>query len=211
MRRFVVWPIALLLVLAGCGGATDAEDAVASLSGVSSSVADDVAAADVDQEAAMLALTECLRENGVDIADPTVDADGNVQLGQSDVGDGETGGPEPGGGVLREAFETCGDLLEGVALGFGQLDQTEFQDTLLEFASCMRDNGVDMPDPDFSSGGPGDGDGEGQPGEGGPFGAVDLDDPVFQAAQEACGDILAWFGPGGGRFGGGPGGGGDDD
>ena len=48
-----------------------------------------------------------------------------------------------------------------------------------------------MPDPDFS-GTPGQG------GGGGPFGAIDRTDPAFQAASEACQDVLPGVGPGGG-------------
>ncbi|MCG7853731.1 MAG: hypothetical protein MIO92_14525, partial [Methanosarcinaceae archaeon] len=33
----------------------------------------------LDNEAMMMAFTECLRENGVEVVDPVVDADGNVQ------------------------------------------------------------------------------------------------------------------------------------
>ncbi len=50
------------------------------------------------------------------------------------------------------------------------------------FAACMRDNGFDMPDPDFS--------GLALRGDG-PFGEVDLEDPAFESALEQCDDILA--------------------
>ena len=51
---------------------------------------------------------------------------------------------------IREAFEECGDLLDGLNLGFQDRDLTEFQDTFLECcAECMRDNGIEMDDPDF--------------------------------------------------------------
>ena len=68
--------------------------------------------------------------------------------------------------------------------GIGEVhDQTELQDALLGFAQCMRDNGVDMGDPDLRGFGPG-GDEDGQPG--GPFGGIDLDDPDVGAAFEVC-------------------------
>ena len=111
-------------------------------------------------------------------------------------------GPPEG---FQDAFDVCGDLLEDLQLGFAGGDQTEFQDQILEFAQCMRDNGYDMDDPDFSAFAPGGGgDGQGPGAGGGPFGDIDFDDPDFQAAQEACADILAGFGPGVG--GGAPGG-----
>jgi len=62
----------------------------------------------------------------------------------------------------------------------------EQQDAILEFAQCMRDHGIDMPDPEISSdggvmirgGGPGDAP------EGGPG------DEEWEAANEACQPIM---------------------
>ena len=70
-------------------------------------------------------------------------------------------------------------MLEGVTLGRQQRDLTEFQDTFLEFASCMRDNGYDMPDPDFSN--------FGQPGQG----LVHHSDRGSQYASKVYREILA--------------------
>lgn len=194
------------LLVAACGGGAEADAGVASLedpdAGQTLAAQEDPTAGgdeteDVEQtrEEALLAFTACLRENGVDIEDPTVDAEGNVQLTRP----GQQGGQGTGGNdEFREAREACADLLEDAALGFRGTDSTELEDNLVEFAECMRDNGYDMPDPDFSAFGPGQG------GGGGPFGEIDRDDPAFQAASEACEDILAGFGRGaGGRPGGG--------
>ena len=101
-------------------------------------------------------------------------------------------------------FAICNDELEGVALGFrGQgVDQTEREDALLEYAVCMRDNGYDMPDPNFDFT-PGQGGGGGGTFTG-PFGEIDPDDPAFVTAQQACEELLAGIGRGpGGRPGGG--------
>ena len=150
-------------------------------------IVDDVDDAPVDQEQAMLSFAACMRSNGVEIDDPTVDSDGNVQFGglRSAGQQGEVDREE-----IRAAVEVCGDFLEGFALGRGggDFDPTELQDTLVEYAACMRDNGYDMPDPDFSNFGPG----AGEPGQGGggPFGDIDPGDSDFVAAQEACGDVL---------------------
>ena len=69
------------------------------------------------------------------------------------------------------------------------------QDRALKFAQCMRDNGVDMPDPDFAGGGIRVT--IGVPGGGG----ITPDSEVFQAAQKACGPL---FGPPGTGFSSGP-------
>ena len=200
-KRWTLLIAALALVAAACGGSGSEEsDGVASLTDANSALDDAAAAAEeipdpVDAEQALLAFTQCLRDQGIEIDDPTVDSDGNPRLTRPNFGEG---GPPEG---FREAAQGCQESLEGVTLGRQQRDQTEFQDTLLRFASCMRENDYDMPDPDFSN--------FGQPGQGpggGPFGQIDREDPAFVAASEACGDILAGFG-GGGR-GGPPGGGG---
>ncbi len=212
MNRTAALLVALALVFAACGGSDEATSEVASLSDASTTAAPDSAdAGPVDQEAAAIALTECLREQGLDIGDPTVDADGNVQLGRPD----DLAEAEGVRGQFRAAFEQCQDALGGLTLGFGRSDRTEIEDTLIEYAACMRENGYDMPDPDFSNlgadGEDGEGDGGGPGAGGGPLGAIDQDDPEFVAAQEVCGELLAGFGPGRGPgLGGGPGGGGND-
>ncbi len=192
---------ALGLVATACGG-SDADAGVASLETTDTTVASDAVAAgdvEVDAEQAMLDLAACLRDNGVEIEDPTVDASGNVQFG------GLRGAPAADGGEIdREAFraamDQCQESLEGVALGFGgrgEIDVTELQDTMVEYAACMRDNGYDMDDPDLTNSGPGSGGEAGAGGGGGPFGDIDRDDPDYLAAQEVCGDILGGL-PGGG-------------
>jgi hypothetical protein len=67
-----------------------------------------------------------------------------------------------------------------------QLDPQQ-QEQARQFAQCMRDNGVDMADPDPNSGGLG-------------MGGANLNtaDPQFQKALEACQDKLTSILPGGG-------------
>jgi hypothetical protein len=63
----------------------------------------------------------------------------------------------------------------------GAASEQAFEDAMLEFAQCMREHGVDMPDPSSNDGGmvivgPGPG--------------AAVDDETFQTAQEACQPIL---------------------
>ena len=185
--------LALGLLASACGGSDDS-DGVASLETedtVAASVdAGDQSTDEVDAEQAMLDLAACLRDQGLDIEDPTVDADGNVQFG------GFRGAAAEGNvdrEAMRAAMNSCQEQLDGVVLGFGgrDFDPTELEDTMVEYAACMRDNGYDMDDPDLSAFGPGSGGGEPGEGGGGPFGAIDRDDPDFVTANETCGDILA--------------------
>ena len=203
-RRFALLAAAVFVITAACAGdnADDSGDNVASLSGVGD---DEVIAVpqpgeEVEtpsQEEALFEFAACMRDNGLDIEDPTVDADGNVAFQFR-------GGASPqDAGFDREAARTarnaCSDLLEGVTLGFGRGDITEIQDTLFDYAACMRENGYDMSDPDFGNFGPGNGGGQAEPGlVVGPFGEIDPEDPVFAGADEVCSEILSGFGPGGG-------------
>jgi hypothetical protein len=194
------------LALAACSGTGDDTAGVASLegevaaaeAGADSKTADDAAPTLEETEARMLEFASCMRAEGIDIGDPVVDADGNVTFGG--FGPGARGGDPDGGGPpegIRAAFDSCGGLLDGLQLGGrrGDIDQTELQDTLLEFAQCMRDEGADMDDPDFSNFGQ-PGEGGGPAAGGGPFGALDRDDPAVQAATDVCDDLLAGIGRG---------------
>ena len=190
----------VMLVAAACGGSDEGAD-VASLSGDGTPLElAEAADEEVDLEAALLEFTACMRENGVDLPDPEVDSEGNVALGVRQAAQAADIPRDD----MQAAFAECGDLLDGVAQLFERADITELEDQLLEFAQCMRDNGIDMPDPDLSFT-PGDGDGPGE--GGGPFGDVDFEDPEFQAAFDLCGEPLPNFGGRGGQGAGGNGGG----
>jgi hypothetical protein len=201
--RLLTVGFALSLVLAACARGSEPAEGVATLEGAGTVTTDSTATTDpaggVDQEQAMLDFAACMRDNGVDMQDPTVDANGNVQFGGFGGGQDASDADRQN---IRTAMEACRDLLQGVSLGRGgdNFDPTQLEDTMLQYAQCMRDNGYDMPDPDFSSFGPGSDNG-GQ-GGGGPFGSIDRNDPDFQTAQAACQGILSGFGPGGGGPGG---------
>ena len=195
--------VAGLLLLGACSGSDD--PAVATLSGAegkSAAAADD----DAPTEEDVLAWVECMREQGIDIADPSVDGEGDVVLGAgprvvigrpgtisgSTSASGTDGdAPEP---PDRDEFEkaigTCGEPPRAGG-SLSEEDRQAFQDAALRMAQCMRDQGVDFPDPVFSEGGPG---GpatrtEEAPAAGertGPFGHIDMDDAKVQAAFETC-------------------------
>ena len=161
MKRMLLLPAVLAIVAAACGGSAGADEGVASLDdSVALDAAPATTAAAVSQEDALLAFTACLREQGFDVPDPTMDAAGNLQLERPA---GAQQDPDFDRDAFRTARQACIEHLEGVALGFRGEDRTETEDQLLEFAACIRDNGFDMPDPDFSSATPGQG------GGGGPF------------------------------------------
>ena len=122
---------------------------------------------------------QCMRDNGVgEFPDP--DASGAMTL------DGVVNGSslDPDGPTWRKAIDACKDLQPA---GFtGHKATPEEQNVRLEFAQCMRDNGVeDFPDP-----APGDAliDTTRIPSAAG-RGARDI--PGFDAATHKCGAAVA--------------------
>ena len=105
------------------------------------------------QEAA-LEFAKCMREHGIDMPDPTFNADGAggggvmIEAG----GPGEAIDPEE----MDAANEACQPIMEAVRGEFEPPDPEELEQMTaeaLEFAQCMREHGVDMPDPQFSEDG----------------------------------------------------------
>ena len=140
------------------------------------------------EEEAALAFAACMRDEGIDWPDPTFNADGSIDL---------LGGNAPGAGgggagagqlfsdrdSLEDAFAVCGPIVEGASFLPDRSEQfdEETQDQLLEFAQCLRDNGLDVDDPDLDE--------FTQPGggRGGLFGeGFDPQDPASQDALDAC-------------------------
>lgn len=181
-----------LLLGAACSGSSDGGE-VATLSAGTQDSAEPAEASARETEEQLVAYSQCLRDQGLDVADPEVDADGNLVMGRPRFGGGGGGGGTGGGGFDRDAFvkaqETCGEPPVG---GFGRAggDASAMQDTMLAFAECMRGEGFDVPDPDFSGA-------TGGAGAGGIFGALDRDDPKVAAAMESCQSVFADAGFGG--------------
>ncbi len=202
------------LLLAACGGDDEGNSATPEvvIDGVADAAepADDPAGTEdagsgASDEELALQFAQCMRDEGVDWPDPVTNADGSIDLfgGRGPAG-AAGGGADGGDEAAQAAFEICGPLIEGASFlpGGGEID-TEIQDSFLEFTQCLRDNGLDVDDPDFDNFGPGGGGGGGG-GAAGLFGdGFDPQDPAAQAAIEACQGVFA-----GGGFGGpgGPGG-----
>lgn len=158
------------LAVIACG--TDAEPApeVATLDSLDP--ADTVLGAIVDQELELLDFSECMRGEGIDIGDPTIDADGNVSIGtpMNMISDH---------GALMTAYDVCDDFIGGRPLGHGGEDRTAVHDRLVNFAKCVRDNGYyDLPDPDFSGA------------SGDIFPGLDRQNIDYQAAEQVCENLL---------------------
>jgi hypothetical protein len=190
MTRTLLLAAAALTLLAtvasGCGSSGSEDEGVAAIDTDTSSSADGAASTtpqqtDEDPQEAALKWARCMRENGVDVPDPQFDSSGRGRV-EFRAGSRAAAGNED---EFRKATEKCGTPFGNA--GPPQLsdeERQELQDSLLEFAQCMREHGIDMPDPKLGSGG-----GVFSIGPGG-GGGIDLDDPDFRKAQEACGSIL---------------------
>lgn len=187
MKRLVPIVLALALVVAACSGSDD--DGVATLDDENLQLEQDVsqAAEAADDEDALLAFSACMRENGVEsFPDPVLNADGSVDFDQDSQPFAEVG-PE----VAEAAVNACIDELQGVSFAPGgtDFDLNEIQDAFVEFAQCMRDNGIDFDDPDLASAFR-----DGQITN--PFGDLDITDPDVAAAVEVCQEVFVGVGPG---------------
>jgi hypothetical protein len=180
---------ALSITLFGaCGGGDDdtASSEVASLDdqGSSSDSTPDTATDDSvspeDREEALAEFAQCMRDHGVDMDDPQFDAQGGGGIELEATPENEDD--------IEAAQEACQPILEE-AMGDLEIDpeqQAEMREQMLEYAQCMRDHGIDMPDPQFSD----DGGFVIQAGpevdKRGSGGGDPRDDPDFEAADEEC-------------------------
>jgi hypothetical protein len=167
----VVLAVAAAGLVVGCGGDSGSAGAAADGGGGTT-----VASSDSDQ--ALVQFAQCMRDQGVDVPDPG-DASGGAQ-----------GGPPAGdfdAAALRQAMQACGQYLQGSGGPGGAPDGSGFGGTRSELAQCLRDEGVDLPDPQTGQArGPG-------------AAGLDSDDPAVQAALEKCGAQGGLPGHGDGR------------
>jgi len=148
-----------LLLLVGCTRADSGAD-VASLAadtgndgeGADNATGTTVPPASTDPAEAARAFAKCMREHGVEMPDPQVGEDGGMtmQIGTPDQA-------PPDRSVLDEAHKACEPLMKNArGSGPGKLDpeqEARMKEEALQFAKCMREHGVDMPDPTFEEGG----------------------------------------------------------
>lgn len=118
------------------------------------------------EEEAGLAFTACLRAHGVEVEDP--------KPGQKNI---EVGGDDP---TTRKALAACNGKLGSAGQELSPDEGEEFREGALALAQCLREEGIEMGDPEFL--GPGKFHLD--------IAGIDTESPAFKAAQEACGDKL---------------------
>ena len=139
---FILVAVVGLLVLAACG--SDSDD-VASLRTLEDTQPVGPAADPTDtilnNEAMMMAFTECLRDQGIDVLDPVVDSEGNVEKPEfAEVVNLK-------GEDFGAAWDACAAHLEGFTFGEKRVDVSEQVDQFVALAACLRDKGYDVDDP----------------------------------------------------------------
>jgi hypothetical protein len=200
------------LALAACGGAGSAtSNKVASLSGSNANTTTTISKADL--ETAALNYARCMRAHGVNIPDPQFDSNGRPifnRTGQGGrgfffgPGDGGKGAEtSPQNSAFRKAREACQQYADAFRSAFQPNAQqlAQMQKNLLAFAKCMRDNGVNFPDPTFDSNGRPQFDQNGATN----FRQL-LESPAAQKAEQTCRSKVGGNGGPGFFFGGGRGG-----
>jgi hypothetical protein len=184
--RLILATIALAALAAACTGAA-AAPSVASLEDpatTSAPGASPTASPITDPQDAFLAYARCMRENGIDMPDPQVvtGANGDTKVTIGSEGSRPTESKED----FQKANEACDHFMaEAGPDGPAPSMSPEDQDKMLAFAKCMREHGVDMPDPTIGGGFVthiDDGSGSGPKGP--------IEDEDFEAANAACGDLL---------------------
>jgi hypothetical protein len=162
--------LVLALALAACGSSPDS-DGVASLDGSSGTETNASAATtEQDPEEAALEFAKCMREHGIDVPDPGPNGEMRLTIGP---------GQEA---KMEKAQEACGHLMENARPRLTEEQQSVMQDAMLAFAKCMREHGIDMPDPEFGEGG--------RVTQRARRGQLDPDSAKFREAQKACEPIM---------------------
>lgn len=121
-------------------------------------------------EEGVLDFARCMREEGISFPDPSFDIDGNPDFDDLNIENEEE---------FEEAFVNCEDILRQALPEQFDLDpevEAALVDASLEFSQCMRDEGIDFPDP--------------KPGEFGFFAFrdanIDFESEKVQEAFEIC-------------------------
>jgi hypothetical protein len=155
--------LALALALGACGG-SDKGDGVASLGGKATTTTSPGGGKSAARQKA-LNWARCLRQHGIDMPDPKFDAQGRMAQ-QMPAGVG------PDDPKFKAAAQACQQYAPSGAPD--KVDPQE-QQQMVAYARCMRQHGINIPDP--------------KPGEGISLDSdkgVNPDDPKFKAADQAC-------------------------
>jgi hypothetical protein len=169
-RPAAVPALAVTVLLAtGCsgGGSPASSNTIPKAAGSPSTTS----AGGSDQTAVLAALGACFRQHGVNMADPTISANGQLQMDRSVLSQVPTN-------VISAAAQACAAQVQALRLLVPKKPSLVPQE--VKFSECMRQHGIaNFPDPDPAGGGF-------------PIRQQGIDEttPAFQAAQQACQSLL---------------------
>ena len=162
--------IALVLLAAALGATASAQ--IATLGSPSPEATKAPASPTPDGQQSLLEWAACMRDNGVEMDDPRFGLDGELVGGLGKDGDGAKLDTKDETYALASA--TCADVLASFKEPLDAEQQAEQAEALLAWAACMREQGIEVPDPDpdgsFSSA----------------DWKLDLKDADYAAADETC-------------------------
>ena len=155
MKRYLNIFLLLLFVLFSACSSSDESQGVVSTNDLSSettvtTIAEEVVEEVVSVEDAQLLLARCLRENGYDISDPKNDESLQSVLQPVFLAADQKGREE-----LFETIQACAEDNNIPLGGSAEFENPEAVadslDTQLEFAQCLRENGIEIEDPSAES------------------------------------------------------------
>ena len=151
MKKYSNTPLLLLFIFLLACSSSDESEGVVSTNDLSSdttvtTITEEVVEEVVSVEDAQLLLARCLRENGYDIKDPK-----NDESLQSVIGPIWLAADQKGRQELQESIQTCAEENNIPLGGSAEFENPEavadLLDTQLEFAQCLRENGIEVVDP----------------------------------------------------------------
>jgi len=155
MKKYLNTFLLLLFVLFSAFSSSDESQGVVSTNDLSSdttvtTITEEVVEEVVSVEDAQLLLARCLRGNGYDIKDPKNDESLQSVLQPVFLAADQKGREE-----LFETIQTCAEENNIPLGGSAEFENPEAVadslDTQLEFAQCLRENGIEIEDPSSES------------------------------------------------------------
>ena len=155
MKKYLNVFLLFLFVLFSACSSSDDSQGVISANDLSSdttitTIPEEVAEEVVSVEDAQLLLARCLRENGYNISDPKNDESLRSVLQPVFLAADQKGREE-----LQETIQTCAEDNNIPLGGSAEFENPEAVadslDTQLEFAQCLRKNGIEIEDPSAES------------------------------------------------------------
>jgi len=155
MKKYSNTPLLLLFIFLLACSSSDESEGVVSVNDLSSdttvtTIVEEVVEEVVSVEDAQFLLARCIRENGYDITDPK-----NDESLQSVIGPIWLAADQKGREELQETIQTCAEENNIPLGGSAEFENPEAiadaLDTQLEFAQCLRENGIEVEDPSAES------------------------------------------------------------